>query len=133
MQAYFLSKQEKIGDLQPIILLIDGDDYNSITIIILNKYNRPISGFNLTGGMNSGPTEKGDSVLEYESHGFSLIDGRNITSVRFNHIDFISDSLKKPSIIDSVVFSTLIDKVGHIKTRKLMSKKFLVPYKDASK
>lgn len=133
MQAFFISKQQKIGDLQPIILFITGDDYGSTTMIVLNKYNKPISGFNLDGGMQPGPTEIGDSLMEYEAKSFSLINANNITTVRINHTDCTDDSLRKPTIVDSTVFLSKIDKTGHIRTRKVMSKQYTIPYINPSK
>ncbi|HXP50244.1 MAG TPA: hypothetical protein VN922_09835, partial [Bacteroidia bacterium] len=44
-----ISWQDKIGDLQPFIVRIDGQDYNGLVYIVLNKYNIPVSKFELTG------------------------------------------------------------------------------------
>jgi|GEM_PF-3434627 len=62
--AYFISKQEKIGDAQPIIVSASGDDYHALILIVLNKNNKPVSHILLSGGLSAGPDgELGDSII----------------------------------------------------------------------
>jgi hypothetical protein len=123
MQAYFISKQKKIGDLQPIIIEINGDDYSSLTMIILNKMNVPVSGFNISGGMQSGPTEIGDSLISYDKKSYSYINDNKILTYRIRETDY-TDSTKKDEIIDSNVFASTISRTGKFITKQVTTKKF---------
>jgi hypothetical protein len=127
MQAYFISKQDKIGQFQPIVIYITGDDYTSLTMIILNKNNDYVSGFNVHGGMLSGPEEVGDSIEKFEARRYSIIGKSEITTFKIDESDF-TDSLKRPSIIDSIVFKSYIDNKGKIKTKQILKKSYIIPY-----
>jgi hypothetical protein len=63
MDAYFVAKQQKLGELQPIILYITGDDYGSYTLILLDKNQNFINGINVNGGQEPGPEDIGDSLI----------------------------------------------------------------------
>jgi len=123
MKAYFISKQNKIGDLQPIIVQIGGDDYNSLTMIILDSYGKPLSGFNVSGGMDGGPTEIGDSLISYEARSYSHINNNEITTYRITEIDH-TDTTKKQITIDSNVFKSFIKLDGTISTKQIVKTTF---------
>ncbi|HZX57485.1 MAG TPA: hypothetical protein VFE54_02125, partial [Mucilaginibacter sp.] len=133
MSAYFISKQDKVGDLQPIILSIGGDDYGSITMIIINSNNKPVGGVNLEGGFDAGPDDLSNEMIAYEAKSYSTIDDDKIITYRIKHIECTNDSLKKPTTIDSTIYASTIDKSGKIKTRIISNVKYQVPYKPASK
>jgi len=121
--AFFIAKQNKIGEFQPIVLYITGDDYSSLTLIVLNKNNSPVGGFNLCGGLDSGPYSTGDSLTTYHANSYSIINPNQIITYRIDQSDF-ADSVKKPSIIDSSVFSSHIDKDGKIRTKQTVKAHF---------
>lgn len=127
MEAYFISKQDKIGVLQPILIMIGGDDYTSLTMILLDKNNRPVNGFNLFGGMQPGPTSRGDSLLIIPLDRYSEIAGNVITSYEVTHQEF-ADSLKRPTLVDSVVLRSVIGKTGKITTSTLREGHSTIPY-----
>jgi hypothetical protein len=128
MQAYFVYKQDKVGDSQPIILYINGDEYSSLTLIVLNKDNLPIDGFNLFGGLDSGPYGEGDSLTIFPEKRYSFITNSQIMTYSTIESEF-NDSLKKPSIIDSNVFKSYIDKSGKIITKQVVKAQYKKPYK----
>jgi hypothetical protein len=124
MSAYFVSKQKKIGDLQPIIIWITGDDYGSLTMIILNKQHQPIDGYNLDGGMQPGPEDIGDSLMKFDLKSYSKLKNREITTVRMEETDY-TDTTKKDIQIDSNVFKTLIQTNGSFNTKQTVKKHFV--------
>ncbi|MES2278222.1 MAG: hypothetical protein V4592_19485 [Bacteroidota bacterium] len=129
MQAYFISKQPKIGEFQPIIVSISGDDYNSLTMIILDKNCHYIDAYNVNGGMQPGPNMIGDSTIKIELRSYSIIDKDNIQSIKIDET-YSTDSIKKkPSIIDSTVFKTSVDRFGKFKTKQYSISHYEIPYK----
>lgn len=128
MTAYFISKPDRIGKFQPIIILIGGDDYNSLKMILLDNKNNPMHIINLAGGFDSGPSYIGDSLMVYESNSGYYLNKNIVTTYRVKRLDF-ADSLKKPSIIDSTVFKSVIDKNGNIATKQTLKKQYTIPYK----
>ncbi len=128
MGAYFIAKQDKIGDLQPIIVQVSGDDYDALKMILLDKNNAVVNAFNIAGGMQGGPETIGDSLTQYEARNYSYLNKNIVTNIQINISDF-ADSLKKPSIIDSAVFKTVIANTGKINTKQTVNEKYHKPYK----
>jgi hypothetical protein len=126
MQAYFISKQRKVGDIQPIIIHISGDDYTSLTMILLNKNGEYVSGFNISGGMDGGPTEIGDSLLSYEAKSYSNINNDQLTTCRITETDH-TDTAKKQVIIDSNVFQTIVTPNGNFITKQTVKVRYIKP------
>lgn len=124
--AYFVSKQDKTGDMQPVIVQITADDYSSITMITLNSKNKPVDGFNLQGGPQPGPEAVGDSLTSIELKSYSLINKNIITTYRINELDY-NDTTKKNVLIDSNVFVTVIDKPGNFHTRQTVKARYSRP------
>ncbi|WDF81057.1 hypothetical protein PQ469_13685 [Mucilaginibacter sp. KACC 22773] len=129
MSAYFVSKQKKIGDLQPIIVWITGDDYGSLTMIILNKQNQPIDGYNLDGGMQPGPEEIGDSLIKFDLKSYSKLKNREITTVRMEETKHL-DSTRTNVAIDSNVFKTVIQTDGSLNTKQTVKQHFVTQGKN---
>lgn len=57
---YFISKQEKAGDYQPIIVDVDASHFNDLVFMVLNKYNIPVSYLVL----NDGEYEDNETVFD---------------------------------------------------------------------
>lgn len=127
MECYFIAKQKKIGDLQPIIVQIGGDDYGSLTLIILNRDLIPVSGYNLSGGMNSGPYQMGDSLVALPDNIYSILEKDKFITYRVVE-SFFNDSLKRPSNVDSVVYKSKIESNGKIATKKVDSIRYHKPF-----
>lgn len=128
MGAHFIAKQDKIGNLQPIIVQVGGDDYDALKMILLDKNNSVVNVFNITGGMQGGPSTIGDSLTEYEVQNYSYLDKNVITNTKISISDY-ADSLKKPSIVDSDVFKTVIDNAGKIRTKQTVGREYRKPHK----
>lgn len=128
MNAYFISKQDKVGEYQPVILFIDGDDYTALTLIVLDKNNNYVSGFNLCGGFNSGPWMQGDTVTAFPDNRISFFNKNQITSYQVSEYLY-PDSLKKSSIKDSIVINSYIDKNGKIDSKTVFKKRYQIPFK----
>jgi hypothetical protein len=126
MQAYFISKQDKIGEFQPIIIEVDGDDYGSMILVVLDKNNKPIDAFNLSGGIERGPMMTGDSLLSFDKPSYSFLTKNLITTYRVTETDY-TDSTKKEETIDSNVFVSTIDKTGKIITKQTVKAHFRKP------
>jgi len=131
MQAFFIAKQNKTEDLQPIVLYVVGDDCASLTLIVLDKDRQAVSGFNLCGGLDAGPYSTGDSLTTYEAKSYSSLDKNQIITCRIINSDF-ADSLKKPSVVDSNVFKSVINKSGKIITAQVVKARYRGPYKPHS-
>lgn len=128
MGAHFIAKQNKIGDLQPIIVQVGGDDYEALKMILLDKNNSVVNAFNITGGMQGGPWTIGDSLTGYELRNYAYLDKNVITNIKINISDY-ADSLKKPSIVDSEVYKITIRNNGKISTKQTVGKEYLAPHK----
>ncbi|MDB5126750.1 hypothetical protein [Mucilaginibacter sp.] len=100
-------------------------------MILLDGNNHPVNGFNLFGGMQPGPIEQGDSLTIIPLDKYSVIEGNVITSYEVTHKEF-ADSLKRPTIVDSVVLKSLIAKSGKIITKTIGKERYTIPYKPAT-
>lgn len=116
--AYFarvklISWQDKIGDLQPFIVRIDGQDYNGLVYVVLNKYNKPVSKFELTGG----PYDVNmDSVWGLHTYTSSTIKGNIINTYKLYMYMWLGDSIERPFRIDSIIYKNTIQPNGEITT-----------------
>jgi hypothetical protein len=129
MEAYFVAKQDKIGNLQPILIRLQGDDYVSLTMIILNKENKYISGYNVSGGFNSGADQRGDSVETYEARSYSHLKDNKINTYYIYETDPM-DMIKTTASIDSNVFESIIGANGQFKTKQVAKVRYNIPYED---
>jgi hypothetical protein len=117
-QTKLLSWQDKIGDLQPFIVRIDGQDYNGLVYIVLNKYNIPVSKFELTGG----PYDvDADSTYIMHTYLHSVIKNNEIYSYKLYMYMWAGDSIKKPYNIDSILYKSVIQPDGSIVTTRIDS------------
>jgi hypothetical protein len=115
--SHFISKQEKIGNLQPIIIYTTGDDYQSLILAVLDSTLNPISHIVLSGGLFSGPYEVNDSLTCWQNETFSKINGKDIQSY-ISKTYVWTDSRNDSAFVDSLVFSTKIRANGTIDTKQ---------------
>lgn len=127
--AYFVSKQRKLGNLQPLLIRLAGDDYGSLTLIVLDKDNKYLSGYNVSGGFNSGPDEQGDSLETYETRSYSHLKNNRISTYYIYETDPM-DTVKTTALIDSNAFESIIGANGSITTRQIGEVHYIIPYKD---
>jgi hypothetical protein len=120
IRAYLISKQEKIGKLQPIIILTSGTDFGALLMIILDEEGDEISGLFLSGGEDSGPLEDMDSVLLLQPYKRSFFVSNQINSYSLS-ARVKTYKTNKPDIIDSVSYRTTIKLNGTIVTEKIDS------------
>jgi hypothetical protein len=123
MPARFVSKQSKIGDFTPIIIWVNGDDYGALIYVLLDKALTPISHLVLNGGLCGGPVSETDSLVELCPVKQSFLNGNQISSYVLT--EFVrKDSIKRPSIIDSVNYLSTILPSGQIETKQLDSTRY---------
>jgi hypothetical protein len=121
MHIWFVSKQNKVGDLQPLVVSLEGKDYSSFIMIILDKYNKPVQGLILNE--NSGPTNY-DGSTNWVSHKiYSQINNNEITTYHVNETSHTYPA-KSQIIVDSTVFKSLISKGGNILTKQVVKARF---------
>ena len=119
LTSYVVAKQDKIGDLTPIIFDVSGDDYGSLIYALLDKNDKPISGFLLDGGPCGGPEIDTDTLLLLCPYRTSTIKGNTIyTQVVHVYLMPKKDSL---ATIDSISYKTEINNKGQMKTLQIDS------------
>lgn len=118
--SYFISKQDKIGDYQPIVIWTSGDDYTSLILAVLDSNLIPISHITLYGGLFAGPYEINDSLTSWGEEKHSIIDGNQIKSTVMTTYVW-TDSRNDSSFIDSIIYKSKILETGKIMTEKLDS------------
>jgi hypothetical protein len=123
MRALFISKQKQIGDYTPIIVWVDGDDFGALYYVTLDKELNIISYFKMNGGEEGGPSYGADSTMELPTIRHSYINGNEIHT--YTLTEFVKpDSIKHPSIFDSVNYVSNILPSGQIETKRIDSVRF---------
>lgn len=120
MQSYFISKQDKIGDYQPLIIWTSGDDYTSLILTLVDSTLNPVSHMVLNGGFLSGPFEVNDSLTSWEDEKHSKIDGNTIHYYSLTNYIW-SDSRNDSAFVDSITYISKILQNGQINTEKIDS------------
>ncbi|MCR8556884.1 hypothetical protein KXD93_04495 [Mucilaginibacter sp. BJC16-A38] len=117
MYAWFVSKQNKIGNFQPIILQVEGNDYESLSLILLDENYKPVSELNLDEE-NILPEHRDNLNLIYNLKSYSILNKNVITSYRITEIRY-KDSTERSIVVDSNVFKSIINKDGTISTKQM--------------
>ena len=120
MTSYFISKQEKIENYQPLIIWTSGDDYCSLILILIDSTLNPVSHFVLNGGIFAGPYELNDSLTCLGEEKYSKIIGSEIQSYTLNKYVW-TDSRNNTTFVDSIIYKSQILENGQIKTEKIDS------------
>jgi hypothetical protein len=117
VSGLFISKQDKIGDNQPIIISARGDDYDALILIILDRNNKPLSHILLSGGLEGGPDgELGDSIVLLHQRESIIKNDEILTYVL--RIRQPEDDTNKLPTIDSISYLRKIMPDGTIKILK---------------
>jgi hypothetical protein len=124
MPAVFVSKQKKVGEYTPIIVLITGDDYDGLFYILLDKQLNYVSHLLLHGGIDGGPNYLPDSVMEMPPTIHSFLNGREIYSHYLTEYFRPADTVKHFSIFDSINYKSVILPSGQIQTTMVDSVRF---------
>lgn len=120
IRSYFISKQDKIGDYQPVIIWASGDDYTSLILAVVDSSLNPISHLVLNGGLFSGPFEVNDSLTSWGEYKCSHINGTIINTYTINTYVW-TDSRNDSAFVDSIIFKSQILQNGQITTEKVDS------------
>jgi hypothetical protein len=123
VRSYFISKQDKIGLNQPIVILNQADDYLSLMLLVLDTTLHPISHFVLSGGIYGGPSEVNDSITSLGEEKYSQIKGSDIESYILTKYVW-TYAKHDSSIIDSVKYISKINVNGSITTQMTYRKRF---------
>lgn len=123
--AYFISKQKKIGTLQPIIICQWGDEFWSTDLIILDSNNIPVSDFPLHMESAHGPDSViGDSIDLYGGiKQYAEIDSNTIKWSELTVYKKDNDSIT-PETIDSIGYISTILPNGTITTKRTDSTRY---------
>jgi hypothetical protein len=128
IKAFLISRQEKIGELQPIIIQVSGTDFGALLLIILDEHGEEVSGMFLNGGEDSGPLKDMDTVLLLQPYKRSFFNGNQIKTYSISAL-VKTYNTNKPDIIDSVSYVSKIELNGTINTRKIDSVRIERKYK----
>jgi hypothetical protein len=123
MYAYFIAKQEKLGDLTPIIISLNGDDYGALLYLLLDKDYKPVSYIELHGGQCGGPGPlTRDSLMPLCTIKHSFLKGNEISSYILQPLLKFNQDL--PAVIDSVTYKSVIQPDGRIVTKRIDSTRY---------
>jgi len=121
LRSRFISRQEKIGSLTPIVVSVGGDDYGALFYILIDSNLTPISYYRMYGGISAGPDKMTDTSIVLPRDRHTSISGLQIHSYDLIETDWI-DSTKNYKDIDSINYTATIDpSTGRITTDRLDS------------
>jgi len=120
MTSHFISKQQKVGEFQPIIIYTSGDDYSSLILAVVDSTLTPISHLLLSGGQFAGPYEVNDSLSCWGEDKQSVIKGQRIKSYKLNTYVW-TYSRNDSAFVDSIIYQSRILENGRIETDRLDS------------
>lgn len=134
-RAKFDSYQNKVGDILPIIITVNGDDYSEYKLICLNKKAEMTSIIGIAGGLGGGPdssNSKGKYSNVYFSRKFSEFINDSILKTYFIKITNRENTITKNNdiqfIFDSIVTIHKILRDGKITLLKRDSVRIRNPY-----
>lgn len=113
--AYFVSKQKKIGSIQPIILKLFADDFTQFILINLNENNTPVDFMFIDNEEFCGS----DHNFYCEKSRHSIFNESEIFTYDLFKIESTNNDLT--SYIDSITYKSFIQPSGSIKTSKIAS------------
>lgn len=123
MRGAFISRQDQIGDFQPIVISLEGDDYHALVLILLDKDCKPVSQLLLSGGFEAGPDDEiGDSLILVHDRE-SIINNDEIKTYIL-HLQQSEKSDSIPAQIDSISYTMKILPTGKIDTIKKDSTRY---------
>lgn len=118
--SYFISKQNKVGQYQPLIIWSSGDDYTSLILAIVDSCLNPVSHLVLSGGLFGGPFETNDTLSSWGEDKFSKINNNEIsTCILKTYVWTVNPD--STMIIDSLSYKSVIMDNGQIETELIDS------------
>ncbi len=115
--SFFISKQKKIGNFQPIILSTFGVDNWCIMLVVVDSTFRPISHAILKGNYGAALRELNKNLYCEDEYLYSKIDENFITTSKITTYSNSDKEIYK----DSINYKSIILKNGFIKTQKIDS------------
>jgi len=117
-RAQFVARQNKIGDLQPLILRVDRDGYLALWLLILNEQCIPVSCYQLDGCRRD--------LFVKDSTGTFCTKRNKIVGNRIDSYETRETwaANGKPPIVDSIVYRTQIGAKGQIVTTRIDSVRY---------
>lgn len=130
---FYISKQHKIGDIQPIIIWGNGDDYSELILLTLDQKGAPIDFYSLHKNDCSGTWTEEDSLMAICPIKQSTINS-NIIKTYINNVCYPLDTIAQSTTsdfarIDSIAFESTILPTGKINSRQVDSVRFHRLYK----
>jgi hypothetical protein len=119
--AHFVSKQDKIGIFQPIILRVVGTDYLTLWLLLIDNDCKPVNVFYLEGENCEGPWETDSTIMDCPIKRNKFTKNK-IESFEIRTTDFLNSS---KSIIDSLVYITEVNEQGEFKTKRTDSVRYI--------
>ena len=128
--AFYISKQPKIGCIQPIIIQAFGTDFAALLLITVDESGNSVSGMFLNGGENSGPLDVNDSVTVLRPIKKCFFNKNIIESYVLNITAISNHNLVEvPATVDSVRYVSEIDALGKITTKRIDSVRYKRKYR----
>ncbi len=115
LMAYFVAKQKKVGNIQPILLKLFADDLNTTLLINLNEKNDPVSYLFVEGDEFCGSDH--DSYCEKTRHSIF----NNDVVLTYDLFKTESSNNEDISYTDSIVYKSIIQPDGNIETHRIDS------------
>jgi hypothetical protein len=128
--CYFVSKQKKFSNHQPIIVRIEADDYFAVILMVFDDNKSLISWKELSGGLCAGPSEYEDRI-EYCPESYSIANNNtDLTFISSTEIIPVIDSvvIQDSTLIDSLTYHISINNNGIINRQLIDSVRFIKPY-----
>ncbi len=124
-KAFFVAKQEKVGNIQPIIIEYNGEDFDALFMVLLDLNNKPVSSYILNGGWNGGPDNIGDSIMVLiPDINSEMESGRIITHIVKTYAHVKNEELSAFNVVDSITCETQILPNGTFQTHNKDSVRF---------
>jgi hypothetical protein len=130
---HYISKQTPIGDIQPIIIWGNGDDYSDLILLTLDKKGNPVDQYTLHKNDCSGTETVEDSLMGICPIRHSTINFDKIKTY-INNICYRLDTSRQSTIndyarIDSISYQATISPSGKIESKEVDSVRFNRIYK----
>jgi len=122
IKAYLISKQEKIGNIQPVIIKTGGTDFSALILLTLDNNGNTISGIYLNIYDGSGPVIDLDSTMLLPPFTRCYFDKNKINFYLLSA--WVNKYKDIPATIDSVSYQSIIDTNGNISIQKLDSVRY---------
>lgn len=124
---FYVAKQPKIGDIQPIIIWGNGDDYSDLILLTLDIKGNPIDYYSLHKQDCSGTETVEDSLMGFCPVKNSTINSNKIKTY-INNMAIRPDTIVHFARIDSITFEATIQRTGKIELKKIDSVRYYRGY-----